>query len=305
MSQDKPTNISHDPENRNPYPNAKSDEPIFHYDDESSAPRALRARTIAIAIALFVSAIAVTQFGQASRARQTEFLRGSAKIDALGKTPPHSAASGGPASSTEPTSRNADVRERTPAVYASHKYGLALQYPRTYVLRRGQNANLNLSGQPAVPSTFTQPGGVSLATISIPATLYPGSDFKSASLTVRVNRQVSSDACPQFRNPEDESATLQPSKVTVGAIDFDEADYDVSDDAADAVRSSQERYYHVYENDACYEFALNLTTTKRPAKTSRVNVDADEVFDRLSEVLTSVTVVPLRNPAVAASTQSE
>ena len=305
MSQDQPTNISHDPDNRNQHPNAKSDEPIFHYDDESSAPRALRARTIAISIALFVSAIAVTQFGQASRARQAEFLRGSAKIDALAKTPPHPAASGGAAAGTEPISRNADAKERTPAVYVSHKYGLALQYPRTYVLRRGQNANLNLSGQPAVPSTFTEPGGVSLATISIPAKLYPGSDFKSASLTVRVNRQVSSDACSQFRNPEDGSSPLEPSKVTVGAIDFDEADHDGSDGAADAVRSSQERYYHVYENDACYEFALNLTTTKLSANSSRANVDADEVFDRLSEVLTSVTVVPLRNPAVAASTQPE
>jgi hypothetical protein len=304
MSQGKPTNISNDPDNRNQDANAKSHDPIFHYDDESSAPRASRARTIAISIALFVSAIAVTQFGQASRVRQAEFLRGSAKVDALG-TPPHSAPSGGAAANTEPTSRNADAKERAPAVYVSHKYGLALQYPRTYVLRRGQNADLNLSGQPAVPSTFTQPGGVSLATISIPAKLYPGSDFQSASLTVRVNRQVSSDACSEFRNPEDESATLQPSKVNVGAIDFAEADYEASDGAADAVRASQEKYYHVYENDACYEFALNLTTTQLSGKSSRVNVDADEVFDRLSEVLTSVTVVPLRNPAVAASTPSE
>ena len=303
MSRGKPTNISNDPDNRNQNPTERSDEPIFHYEDESRAPRASRARTIAISIALFISAIAVTQFGQASRARQTEFLRGSAKVDALGKTPPRSA---GAAASTEPISRNADAKELAPAVYVSHKYGLALQYPRTYVLRRGQNANLNLSGQPAVPSTFTEPGGISLATISIPAKLYPGSDFKSASLTVRVTREVSSDACSQFRNPEDESATLQPSKVTVGAIDFDEADHDASgDDAADAVRSSQEKYYHVYENDACYEFALNLTTTKLSAKSSRVNVDADEVFDRLSEVLTSVTVVPLRNPTVAATTPSE
>jgi hypothetical protein len=305
MSQGKPTNISNDADNRNQDPIAKSHDPIFHYDDGSSAPRASRARTIAISIALFVSAIAVTQFGQASRVRQAEFLRGSAKVDALGKTPPHSAPSGGAAANTEPTSRNADAKERAPAVYVSHKYGLALQYPRTYVLRRGQNADLNLSGQPAVPSTFTQPGGVSLATISIPARLYPGSDFQSASLTVRVNRQVSSDACSEFRNPEDASATLEPSKVSVGAIDFAEADYDASDGAADAVRASQEKYYHIYENDACYEFALNLTTTKLSAKSSRVNVDADEVFDRLSEVLTSVTVVPLRNPAVAASTQSE
>jgi len=305
MSLDKPTNISNDRDNRN-RPTAKSDAPIFHYDDESRAPRASRARTIAISIALFVSAIAVTQFGQASRARQAEFLRSSAKVDALGKTPPHSAPSLGTAASTEPISRNADAKELAPAVYVSHKYGLALQYPRTYVLRRGQNANLNLSGQPAVPSTFAEPGGISLATISIPAKLYPGSDFKSASLTVRVNREVSSDACAQFHNPEDENATLQPSKVTVGAIDFDEADHDASgDDAADAVRSSQEKYYHVYENDACYEFALNLTTTKLSAKSSRVNVDADEVFDRLSEVLTSVTVVPLRNPTVAATTPSE
>jgi hypothetical protein len=300
MLQDKPINTSNESDHVS---TAKLHHPIFHYDEASSAPRATRARTIAISIALFVSAIAVTQFSQTSRARQAEFLRGAAKVDALGKTPAHGASSG----SAEHGSRSTDAKERTPAVYVNHKYGLSLQYPRTYVLRRGQNANLNLSGQPAVPSTLVPAGGVALATISMPSKLYPGSDFKSASLTVRVNPRISSEECSQFRNPDDQLAELQPARVTVGTIDFDEADRDAGgENAGDAGGARQEKYYHVYENDACYEFALNLSTASLSAKSSRVNVDTDEVFDRLSEVLTSVTVVPLRNPtAAAAATPNE
>jgi hypothetical protein len=280
--------------------NAELD-PIFHYERESSRPQSTRARIFAVLIALFVSAIAVTQFGQSSRARQAEFLRGGAKVDALGKT----AAEGAPSRGAAPVARNSETKELTPAVYVNHKYGLSLQYPRTYVLRRGQNANLNLSGQPAAPSTFVQQGGVALATISMPSKLFPGSDFKSASLSVRVNPRISSEECAQFRNPDDEVSELQPARVTVGAIDFDEAEHEAGENGGDGGGTRQEQYYHLYENDACYEFALNLATADLSSASSRVRVDTDELFDRLREVLTSVTVVPLRNPTAAASLPSE
>jgi hypothetical protein len=307
MSRNTPTNITNEP-NQDPSKDTTTiaDEPIFHYGEESSAPRPARARMIAISIALFFTAIAVSQFGQASRARQAEFLRGGAKIDALGKTHTQNALPGDAAADKVPTSRTMEARELTPAVYVSHKYGVAWQYPRTYVLRRGQNANLNLSGKPAVPSAFVEPGGLTLATVIIPSKLYPGTDLKSASLTVRVNPQISSEECSGFRDPDDKDAMLQAGKATVGTIDFDAVDRDADDDdAGDAVRTSQEKYYHTYENEACYEFAMKLTTVSATGKSRKTPIDADDVFDRLSEVLTSVTIVPVRTPNTPALKSTE
>jgi hypothetical protein len=314
MSRITPANFTNEPKKNSTVSTeakAKIDEPIFHYGEESSAQPPARARTIAICLALFVSAIAISQFGQPSRARQAEFLRGAAKVDALGKPRVPDALSSTAAVNKAPANkasvtRNAEAKELTPAVYVSHKYGVAWQYPRTYVLRRGANASLNLSGQTAVPSTFVQPGGLALATVIIPSKLYPGTDFKSAALTVRVNPRISSEECSGFRNPEDETATLQPAKVTVGTIDFDEADHTTdSNDGGDTARRNQEKYYHVYENEACYEFAMKLNTASAATASPRVPVDADEVFDRLSEVLTSVTIVPVRNPTSAAVVRGE
>src|SRR5271154_5336171 len=111
-----------------------------------------RARTITIWLGLFVCAILVSQFGRPSRAREAEFMRGAAKIEKLGS--PGSATSGDLAAVKNRYARVADEKELTPAVYTSRKYGVAWQYPRNFVLRRGTNAALDLNGSYTAAAAF-------------------------------------------------------------------------------------------------------------------------------------------------------
>src|SRR5271163_205529 len=269
-------------------------EGIFRGVESQDGAGTERAHIIAIWTGLFIVAIVVSQFGRPSHPRQADFLRASAKVAALGKTE-----SRVPVARQISASRMEDAKELTPAVYASHKYGVAWQYPRTYVLRKGANANLDLYGHAATESAFAGTGGVALATVIIPARVYAGSDFKSAALTARVNAQISEQACGKFRRASfdtGEDVALTASPETVGTIDYAAAEEDTGD-VGEGESAISEKFYHVYENEACYEFAVRVRTGAAADKPGASHVDKDDVFDRLSEILTSVTIVPVREAA--------
>jgi hypothetical protein len=290
------------PDNTNRQESTKTEskqgaEGIFHGVESQDGAGTERAHTIAIWTGLFIVAIVVSQFGRPSHARQADFLRASAKVAVLGKVEPSA-----PVARQISESRMEDAKELTPAVYASHKYGVAWQYPRTYVLRKGANATLDLYGHPATESAFAAAGGVALATVLIPARVYAGTDFKAAALTARVNAQISEQACGKFRRVSfdtGEDVVLTASPETVGTIDYAAAEVDAGD-VVDGASATSEKFYHVYENEACYEFALRVSTNAATDKPGTSRVDKDEVFDRLAEILTSVTIVPVREAAAAA-----
>jgi len=285
-------------------------EPVFHVVESQDGAGAERAHVIAICIGLFIFAIVVSQFGRPSRARQAEFLRGAAKVQALGKTAKNVDAvrevSASGADARTESAKIAEEKELTPAVYASRKYGVAWQFPRTYVLRKGANAGLDLYGHNATASAMASPGRVTLATVIIPARVYAGTDFQMAALTARVNAQVSQEECGKFRRASSDTGDeveLMPSAETVGSIDFAEADVAAPDtnvaegDGLATGGATQEKFYHVYENEACYEFAMRVNTGDLASARNSTRVDRDEVFDRLEEILTSVTIVPVRDVA--------
>ncbi len=288
-----------EPDNTNRKESSKTEskqgaEGIFHGVESQDGAGTDRAHIIAIWTGLFIVAIVVSQFGRPSHARQAEFLRASAKVAELGKTEARA-----PVARQISASRMEDAKELVPAVYASHKYGVAWQYPRAYVLRKGANANLDLYGHAATESAFAGTGGVALATVIIPERAYKGTDFKSAALTARVNSQISEQACGKFRRASfdtGDDVALTASAETVGTIDYAAAEVDAGD-VADGASATSEKFYHVYENEACYEFALRVSTGAATDKPGASHVDKDEVFDRLAEILTSVTIVPVREAA--------
>jgi hypothetical protein len=278
-------------------PNAEKqspDAPILHLPDAAPGDLSRRARIITVWLGLFTAAILITQFGRPSRAREAEFLRGAsatAKVDALGKLP-----AAAPKPDKAVAARSEEAKEITPAVYISKKYGVAWQYPRTYVLRKGANGNLNLANHPAAASAYIGTGATSLATVNIPARLYPGTNFKSASLTIRVNPYVSEHSCSELRISESDGGdnqALPVSEDTIGTIEYTHGGVDV-DDSTQSQRITKEKYFHVYENDACYEFAESVSVSDPNAGSrATTTVDPDDLFDRLNEILTSVTIVPV------------
>ena len=70
--------------------------------------------------------------------------------------------------------------------------------------------------------------------------------------------------------------------------------------AGEGTRQSDAKYFHVFQNGACYEFALNVTTVASQDGLIK-HVDRDKVFDRLQKILATVKINPV-TPEVTAET---
>jgi len=207
-----------------------------------------------------------------------------------------------PPAPTKPAKKSAKRRSST-VTYTNRTYGLSFQYPRSYILKTGDQAILHWTASEPVQMDFVQPGGVAVAAIepprgsssrgSDPRSSHQGTAFTSAFFNVSVNPNLTSSQCTQFAFPKPDDAPVgpvSPANVTVGAIEFDEIE--------DAMQQADARYYHVFKNGACYEFALGLGTTVDEPKEGVTPVNSQEVFAKLEKILSTVKI---QKPAVQAS----
>jgi hypothetical protein len=181
----------------------------------------------------------------------------------------------------------------TTATYVNGEYGVSITYPRKYGLKLGDEAQLTWPGLGQVPMDFVKPGGATLAAIELPASLYPDTDFASAFVNMSVNHAVTSDECAQFAFPqvgEDASAT---EKIKVGAIEFNE----IESINGESPKQGDAKYYHIFQNGACYEFVLGLGTSGDEAADGTARVDRDKIFSRLEKILATVKIKLVELPA--------
>src|SRR5438128_2143384 len=201
-----------------------------------------------------------------------------------------------PAAPKKPAKKSAKGRSST-VTYTNRTYGLSFQYPRSYILKTVDGANLHWTASEPVQMDFVQPGGVAVAAVEPPRGPSSRGSDQAADLTTAffnasVNPDLTSWQCTQFAFPKPDDAPVgpvSPAKVTVGAIEFDEIE--------DAMQQADARYYHVFKNGACYEFALGLGTTVDEAKEGVTRVSSKEVFGKLEKILSSVKI---QEPAVQA-----
>src|SRR5271154_586761 len=108
------------------------------------------------------------------------------------------------------------VVHRAPATltYADKTSGVSFQYPRKYALMTGDAADKLVSSDP-VPMDFVQPGGVALAAVALPDSVYPNSDLASAFFNVSVNKTLTADQCSEFSVPQPNPAA--PADPTIQA----------------------------------------------------------------------------------------
>ena len=71
--------------------------------------------------------------------------------------------------------------------------------------------------------------------------------------------------------------------------------------SGEGTRQSDSKYFHVFQNGSCYEFALNVTTVASEDGLTK-HVDRDKVFNRLEQILATVKINPVQAPEVAAET---
>jgi hypothetical protein len=207
--------------------------------------------------------------------------------------------------------------------YVSDTTGISFDYPRKYALKTGDAATELVSSGP-VPMDFVQPGGVALAAVALPDSTYPNSDLASAFFNVSVNRTLTADQCSEFSVPQLNPASpadpniqaiaqlttppISKLKLMIGDMELDSSETNSTGESNSGIRDQAAKYYHVFQNGACYEFALKVATTKLDTETttkpSPNHINRDEIFHRLEQILATVKINPPAAPEVNAEVKT-
>ncbi|MGA7907500.1 MAG: hypothetical protein WCA16_08860 [Candidatus Sulfotelmatobacter sp.] len=207
------------------------------------------------------------------------------------------------------------IVHRRPATltYADKTTGVSFQYPRKYDLKTGDDAGKLVSSIP-LPMNFVQPGGVALAAVELPGTVYNSNDLAAAFFDVSVNKSLTAEQCGQFLEPQPAPSTpadsstpdssaqaaAQPSKLILGDLDLQGTEA-VS---GEGIRQSDAKYFHLFQNGACYEFAVNVTTAASDSQLAMKHVDREKAFQQLEKILATVKVETVAAPEVATTVPS-
>lgn len=203
-----------------------------------------------------------------------------------------------PAAPTSPTKKAAKKRPAN-VTYSDANSGVSFLYPRKALLISGDKVKPESAGASDdsknvtmnAPMNFAQPGGVTIATVTLPNNSYPGTDFASAFFNVNVNHSLSEQECEHFafvdtRNPDGEPVDAE--KVKVGATEMEMT----SNFSANAIKQDETQYYHNYQNGSCYEYVLGLGTEGFATEGGVKPVNREEVFARLEKILATVKISP-------------
>lgn len=202
-----------------------------------------------------------------------------------------------PVSAPEPVkkaSKKKAKKRSSTVTYSEPNYGVSFRYPKNYVLKTGDEPHLDLAGLGPVRMNFVQPGGTNVVAIELPRDAYPGAEISSAYFSVNVNSNVTPEECSQFASAEPsnvEEGAVPAAKVKVGNMEFDEME--------DTLQQADAKYYHVFQQGACYEFGLGIGTGNDG---SMEKVDAstyNHVFDKLEKILSTVKIEGGITPEVA------
>jgi hypothetical protein len=181
--------------------------------------------------------------------------------------------------------------------FTEPQYGVSFKYPKSYLLKTGGDSQLDLAGLGPVKTNFVQPGAVTVASIELPRSSYPGTDFTSAYFGMSVNSSLSQDQCEQFAFPKSEHPEREPgsvSKVKIAGTEYAM----VEDLGGSETQESHLKYFHHFENGNCYEFSMGLGTVDDTVAGLKP-VNRSLVFGRMEQILASVKLQPVAVPEVA------
>ncbi len=199
-----------------------------------------------------------------------------------------------------PTATAKKTPKKRPAnvMYSDANSGVSFLYPRKFALASGEKAQPQLAGLGDVSMNFAQPGGITIATVGVPANSYLGTDFASAFFNVSVNHNVSEQECSHFAFVDTRNADGEPVDAENVKIGDSNMEMTSSFSASDTAQA-ETQYYHSYENGACYEYVLGLGTEGLTTEGGVKHVDRDQIFARLEKILATVKINPVdEKPAV-------
>jgi hypothetical protein len=192
-----------------------------------------------------------------------------------------------------PTPKKVVKKRPSTVKYSDQTSGVSFRYPWQYSLKNGKDTDST-----SLPMDFVQPGGVTAVSVDVPRSFYPETDLASAFFRVNVHKSLSEAECGQFALPlalASDKDLVQPSKVALGGLDMQE----VEDISGDTTKQADTKYYHLFQNGACYEFALGFSTESVGNDETIKPVDREKVFRRLETILATVKIKPEATPQVA------
>jgi hypothetical protein len=217
--------------------------------------------------------------------------------------PPITTTPDAPALPAKPVHKKVVRKAPVTVTYADKTSGVSFQYPRKYSLETGDAANQLVASDP-VPMNFVQPGGVAIAAVTLPTSVYPNGDLAAAFFDVSVNKALTAEQCGEFSEAKPTTpaggtapATAQASKLMIGDMELQSSETLASQGA----REERAKYYHGFENGTCYEFALKVATTGVETEGGK-HVDSKEVFQRLEKILATVKITPTTEVTASAPT---
>jgi hypothetical protein len=190
------------------------------------------------------------------------------------------------------------IKRASTATYKNSTYGISFRYPKTYTMLTPEKDSKDSAWPDPVAMNFADPGGETLTTLVLPGTR-ASSYFKTS-----VNKGVTAEQCSKFATtPEPTEAVTNPPvdadddsifpvKANILGVEFAKAE--------SVTEQREARYYHHFENGACYEFALGVEDAPGTTKP----VDHLQVFDKLERIMTTVKIKSEPVPVVAVSEPS-
>ena len=187
------------------------------------------------------------------------------------------------------------IKRASIATYTNSTYGVSFRYPKTYTMLTPEKDSKESAWPDPVAMNFTEPGGETLTTLVLPGTR-ASSYFKAS-----VIKGVNAEQCGKFATTPEQSEvstnppvdttddSIVPVKANVLGVEFAKAE--------NVTEQSETRYYHHFENGACYEFALGVADAPGTTKP----MDHLQVFDKLERIMTTVKIKSEPTPVVAAS----
>jgi len=196
---------------------------------------------------------------------------------------------------TPPPTPKKVVKKRPSTVnYSDQTYGVSFRYPRGYSLKSGNDID-----SASVLMDFVQPGGVTTVSVEVPKDSYPGTDFVSAFFRVNLNKSLTEAECGQFAVTQallPGQDAVQPSSMALGGMEMKE----IEDISSEATNQADTKYYHLFQNGACYEFALGLATESTGDDETITAVNREKVFQHLGTILATVKIKQQAAPEVTA-----
>jgi hypothetical protein len=199
-----------------------------------------------------------------------------------------------------PAKKKSRQHKLSASTYTNPAYGVSFRYPKYDSLKQGDEANLELDDLGSPEMNFVEPGGSTISAVELPRKFYAGTDFASAFFNVSVNPKLTAAECEEFAfvDADDPESNPAPSKTKVGATEF----HAVETFSEQENNQSDVKYYHVFQNGNCYEFALGVETvaeiipddSKDESNVKPVN--RQEVFRQLNWMLSTVKVQTLALP---------